>query len=61
MPHTDQWKPKMIIKKRLSLADAREAWQLHSELCEALPHEWMKIAWDRWGETQNLGDSLESR
>ncbi len=43
------------------VADARDAWQLDPAVREALSHEWMKIAWDRWAETQKLGDSLEDR
>ena len=42
-------------------ADARSAWQLDPAVREALPHDWMKTAWDRWAETQRLGDSLEDR
>ena len=41
--------------------DARMAWQLDPAVREALPHEWMKKAWDRWAETRKLGDSLEDR
>ena len=44
-----------------SVADARQAWQLDPAVREALPHEWMKTAWDRWAETQRLGDTLEDR
>ena len=44
-----------------AIADARSAWQLDPVIREALPHEWMKIAWDRWAETQRLGDTLEDR
>lgn len=44
-----------------SVADVRSAWQLDPDVREALPHEWMKIAWDRWAETQKLGDTLEDR
>ena len=44
-----------------SVADARGAWQLDPAVREALPHEWMKTAWDRWAETQRLGDTLEDR
>ena len=43
------------------VADARDAWQLDPAVREALLHEWMKIAWNRWAETQKLGDSLEYR
>ncbi len=43
------------------MADARSAWQLNPAVRAALPHEWMKTAWDRWAETQKLGDSLEDR
>ncbi|MDA1191630.1 MAG: hypothetical protein O3A46_08110 [Candidatus Poribacteria bacterium] len=43
------------------VADARHAWQLDPAVREALPHEWMKTAWDRWAETQKLGDTLEDR
>ncbi|MEE2658851.1 MAG: phytanoyl-CoA dioxygenase family protein [Candidatus Latescibacterota bacterium] len=42
------------------VADARHAWQLDPAVCEALP-EFMKTAWDRWAETQRLGDTLEDR
>jgi hypothetical protein len=44
-----------------SLADVRHAWQLDPAVREALPHEWMKTSWDRWAETQKLGDTLEDR
>ena len=44
-----------------SVADVRSAWQLDPAVREALPHEWMKTAWDRWAATQKLGDSLEDR
>ena len=44
-----------------AVADARHAWQLDPAVREALPHEWMKTAWDRWAETQRLGDTLEDR
>jgi ectoine hydroxylase-related dioxygenase (phytanoyl-CoA dioxygenase family) len=44
-----------------SVADARHAWQLDPAVREALPYEWMKTAWDRWAQTQKLGDTLEDR
>jgi hypothetical protein len=44
-----------------AVADARNAWQLDPAVREALPHEWMKTAWDRWAETQRLGETLEDR
>ena len=44
-----------------AVADVRNAWQLDPEVREALPHEWMKIAWDRMAATQKLGPSLEDR
>lgn len=44
-----------------SVADVRHAWQLDPAVRDALPHEWMKIAWDRWAATQKLGDTLEDR
>ena len=44
-----------------ALTDARHAWQLDPAVRDALPHEWMKVAWDRWAETQKLGNSLEDR
>lgn len=44
-----------------SVADARSAWQLDPAVRTALPHEWMKTAWDRWAATQKLGDTLEDR
>jgi hypothetical protein len=44
-----------------SVADVRHAWQLDPAVREALPHEWMKTAWDRWASTQKLGDTLEDR
>lgn len=43
------------------VADARFAWQLDPAVREALPHEWMKVAWDRWAEPLILGDTLEDR
>jgi hypothetical protein len=47
--------------KEPSVADVRSAWQLDPAVREALPHEWMKTAWDRWAATQKLGDTLEDR
>ncbi len=44
-----------------AVADARHAWQLDPAVREALPHAWMKTAWDRWAETQQLGNTLEDR
>ena len=44
-----------------TVADVRSAWQLDPAVREALPHEWMKIAWDRWAATQKLGPALEDR
>ena len=44
-----------------SVADVRSSWQLDPAVREALPHEWMKTSWDRWAETQKLGDTLEDR
>jgi hypothetical protein len=44
-----------------AVADARNAWQLDPAVREALPHAWMKTAWDRWAETQRLGDTVEDR
>lgn len=41
--------------------DARMAWQLDPAVREALPHEWMKVAYDRWAVTRKLGDTLEDR
>jgi hypothetical protein len=43
------------------VSDARFAWQLDPEVRAALPHEWMKIAWDRWAESLKLGETLEDR
>lgn len=43
------------------VADGRWAWQHDPAVREALPHEWMKTAWDRWAETEVLGDTLEDR
>ena len=43
------------------VADARHAWQLDPAVRDALSHEWMKTAWDRWAEKQKLGDTLEDR
>ena len=43
------------------VADARHAWQLDPAVRESLPHSWMQTAWDRWAETQKLGDTLEDR
>ena len=43
------------------MADGRWAWQHDPAVCEALPHEWMKTAWDRWAETEKLGAALEDR
>lgn len=48
-------------KEEPSVADARSAWQLDPAVREALPHKWMKVAWDRWAATQKLGDTLEDR
>ena len=44
-----------------AVADVRSAWQLDPEARDALPYKWMKTAWDRWAETQKLGDTLEDR
>ena len=44
-----------------SVVDVRNAWQLDLVVRTALPHEWMKTAWDRWAETKKLGDTLEDR
>ena len=44
-----------------TVADARSAWQLDPAVREAMPHEWMKIAWDRWAATQKLGETLKDR
>ena len=44
-----------------SVTDARSAWQLDPDVRAALPHDWMKTAWDRWAEAQRLGDTLEDR
>jgi hypothetical protein len=44
-----------------SVVDVRSAWQLDPAVREALPHEWMKTAWDRWAAAQKLGDTLEDR
>lgn len=43
------------------VADGRWAWQHDPAVRQALPHEWMKTAWDRWAETEKLGDTLEDR
>jgi hypothetical protein len=43
------------------VADARFAWQLDPEARAALPHEWMRVAWDRWAAQFKLGDTLEDR
>jgi hypothetical protein len=45
----------------LKVEDVRMAWQLDPAVREAMPHEWMKVAYDRWAETRKLGDSLEDR
>lgn len=44
-----------------AVADVRHAWQLDLAVREALPYDWMQIAWDRWAATQKLGDTLEDR
>ena len=41
--------------------DARLAWMLDPAVRDALPHEWMQTAWDRYAETRILGDTLEDR
>ena len=41
--------------------DARMAWTLDRAVRDALPHEWMKKAYDRYAGTKKLGDSLEDR
>ena len=43
------------------MTDVRSAWQLDPAVREAMPHEWMKTAWDRWAAKQKLGDTLEDR
>lgn len=47
--------------KEPAVADARHAWQLDPTVKEALPNGWMQTAWDRWAETQQLGETLEDR
>lgn len=49
------------FKGKPSVADARSAWQLDPAVRDAMPHKFMKVAWDRWAETQKLGDTLEDR
>lgn len=49
------------FKGKPAVADARSAWQLDPAVREAMPHKWMKTAWDRWAKTQKLGDTLEDR
>jgi hypothetical protein len=44
-----------------TVADARFAWMLDPAVRDALSHEWMKTAWDRWAEKYKLGDTLEDR
>ena len=44
-----------------TVADARFAWMLDPDVRDALPHEWMKTAWDRWAANHKLGDTLEDR
>ena len=44
-----------------AVADARFAWQLDPEVRAALPHEWMRVAWDRWAEPLTLGEKVEDR
>ena len=44
-----------------SVVDVRSAWQLDPAVREAMPHEWMKIAWDRWAANNRLGYTLEDR
>lgn len=53
-----KWEPP---EEEVSVADARHAWQLDPAVREAMPHEWMKTAWDRWAERLKLGDTLEDR
>lgn len=43
------------------VTDARWAFQLDPTVREAMPHEWMKTAWERWVQTQKLGGALEDR
>ena len=43
------------------MEDARMAWQLDPAVRDAMPHEWMKTAWDRYAATRTLGASLEDR
>jgi len=52
---------KRVSVSQPQVADVRHAWQLSPAVRSALPHEWMKTAWDRWAETQKLGDTLEDR
>ena len=48
-------------EKEREVTDSRHAWQLDPAVRDALPHEWMKTAWDRWEATKKLGDTLEDR
>tara|TARA_A100001037_G_scaffold273352_1_gene270212 strand:+ start:4774 stop:5982 length:1209 start_codon:yes stop_codon:yes gene_type:complete len=41
--------------------DSRMAWMLDRAVRDAFPHEWMKVAYDRYAETRKLGDTLEDR
>lgn len=43
------------------LEDARMAWTLDPAVRDALPHEWMKTAYDRYAATRKLGETLEDR
>ena len=43
------------------MADVRNAWQLDPAVRESLPHQWMKVAWDRWAAGFKLGPALEDR
>ena len=37
------------------------AWMLDPAVREAMPHDWMKVAYDRYAATRKLGDALEDR
>ncbi len=48
-------------KEEPKVEDARMAWMLDPAVREAMPHEWMKGAYDRYAATRKLGDALEDR
>ena len=50
-----------LKRLRTLQAASKTAWNLDPAVREALPHPWMKEAWDRATSQYRLGDTLEER